>query len=110
MPFTNENEFQTFPHSMEILMCPSMQALNWPKEASRVVKQVQALALIHDNNSFKGQLVLESHKALGDFVMFCLGFGGLFAGENITKLLLSCFFCKWTDPSMGNAVPSQHSL
>lgn len=46
-------------------MYPSMQTLNWPKEASRVVKQVQVLAFIHDNNSFKGQLVLESHKALG---------------------------------------------
>lgn len=86
-------------------MCPSMQALNWPKEASRVVKQVQALALIHDNNSFKEQLVLESHKALGEFVMFCLGFGNLFAGENITKLLHSCFSCKWTDPLHGQCSP-----
>lgn len=72
MPFTNENEFQTFSYSMEILMYPSMQTLNWPKEASRVVKQVQVLAFIHDNNSFKGQLVLESHKALGDFVILGL--------------------------------------
>lgn len=89
-------------------MYPSMQTLNWPKEASRVVKQVQVLAFIHDNNSFKGQLVLESHKALGDFVIL-----GLVACL-LVRISQSCCLpvpsASGQTPSTGNAVPSQHSL